>query len=66
MESVPLIEDAPLREALYPSRNKAKGPEDWLYHYDKILVEKAVMNDPDIEGTVLRLPFVYGLNAPGA
>ena len=55
-----MIEDAPLREALYPCRNKAKGPEDWLYHYEKIQVEKAVMSDPDIEGTVLRLPFVYG------
>ena len=60
LELVPLTEDAPLREALYPYRDKAKGPEDWLYHYDKILVEKAVMNDPNIEGTVLRLPFVYG------
>jgi hypothetical protein len=40
LELVPLTEDAPLREALYPYRDKAKGPEDWLYHYEKILVEK--------------------------
>ena len=60
LELVPLTEDAPLREALYPYRDKAKGPADWLYHYEKILVEKAALSDPDIEGTVLRLPFVYG------
>jgi len=28
--------------------------------YDKILVERAVMNHPDIAGTVLRLPMMYG------
>jgi nucleoside-diphosphate-sugar epimerase len=60
LESVPLTEDAQLREALYPYREKAKGPEDWLYHYEKILVEKAVMSTPDFQSTVLRLPFVYG------
>ena len=28
--------------------------------YEKILVERTVMGDPDLPGTVLRLPAVYG------
>lgn len=28
--------------------------------YDKILVERAIMNDAELTGTVLRLPMVYG------
>jgi len=59
-DPVPLAEDSPLRENLYPYRSHAKGPEDWIYHYEKILVEHAFMSEPDLPGTVLRLPFVYG------
>lgn len=47
---VPLNEDSSLRNAL--------GPEG--ESYDKISVEKLVMGSPDIAGTVLRLPAVYG------
>jgi nucleoside-diphosphate-sugar epimerase len=28
--------------------------------YDKIPVERAIMNDPELAGTILRLPMVYG------
>jgi nucleoside-diphosphate-sugar epimerase len=32
----------------------------WDDAYDKIEVEKAIMNNPDLPGTVLRLPMIYG------
>jgi nucleoside-diphosphate-sugar epimerase len=53
-DSIPLTENAPLREKLYPYERE--GVED----YEKILVETVVMGDPDLPGTVLRLPAVYG------
>ncbi len=53
-DPVPLSEDAPLRERLYPYERE--GVEE----YEKILVERVVMGDPDLSGTVLRLPAVYG------
>ena len=53
-DPVPLSEDAPLRESLYPYGRE--GVEE----YEKILVEKVVMTDPNLPGTVLRLPAVYG------
>ncbi len=55
-EPVPLSEDAPLREKLFPYRGKGRQMED----YEKILVERAVMSNPILPGTVLRLPMVYG------
>ncbi|MEX1253853.1 MAG: NAD-dependent epimerase/dehydratase family protein [Dehalococcoidia bacterium] len=55
-EPVPLTEDAPLRERLYPYRGEGRGLDD----YEKLLVERAVMSSPDVAGTVLRLPMVYG------
>jgi len=58
--SEPLREDSPLRNNLYPYRKMAKGPEDWIYHYDKILVERVVMSEPQLPATILRLPAVYG------
>jgi nucleoside-diphosphate-sugar epimerase len=58
----PFDEDAPLRGALYPYRSHAKEPNDLFYDYEKILVERVVMNEPDLPGTVLRLPQVYGPN----
>lgn len=57
---LPLAEDAPLRTALFPRRAQAQGPDDWLYHYEKILVERAVRSDERARATVLRLPAVYG------
>jgi nucleoside-diphosphate-sugar epimerase len=55
-----LHEDSPLRTNFYPYRKMAKGPDDWVYHYDKILVERVVTSDPELPGTILRLPAVYG------
>ncbi len=56
----PSNEDAPLRTVLYPYRALAKDENDPNYNYDKILVERVVMSDSDLPGTVLRLPVVYG------
>jgi len=59
-DPIPLTEDSPLRENFYPYRAQAKGQGDWQYHYEKILVERVFMSNPDLPGTVLRLPQVYG------
>jgi nucleoside-diphosphate-sugar epimerase len=63
-EPVPLDEHAPLREALYPYRHKAACPTDWTFNYEKILAERSVMGHPSLQGTVLRLPAVYGPGDP--
>jgi nucleoside-diphosphate-sugar epimerase len=47
---MPLSEDAPLREK--PSIHGER--------YEKRWVEREVMADPDLPGTILRLPAVYG------
>jgi nucleoside-diphosphate-sugar epimerase len=60
VESIPLTEDAPLRQKLYPYRDRVEGPDQPGYHYEKILVEQVMMSDPDLPGTILRLPMVYG------
>jgi nucleoside-diphosphate-sugar epimerase len=63
-DPVPLREDSPLREKLYPYRGdtpRTQGdPERWIDDYDKILVERVVMGNGDLPGTILRLPQVYG------
>jgi nucleoside-diphosphate-sugar epimerase len=53
-DPVPLTEDSPLREKLYPYERE--GVED----YEKVLVERVIMGAPDLPGTVMRLPAVYG------
>lgn len=53
-DPTPLTEDSPLRERLFPYDRP--GVED----YEKILVEKVVMEAPNLPATVLRLPAVYG------
>jgi nucleoside-diphosphate-sugar epimerase len=55
-DPVPLTEDAPLRASLYPDAADVPDARD----YDNILVERAVMGDSALPGTVLRLPAVYG------
>lgn len=62
-ETVPLNEDAPVRETLFPYRHAASGPSDWMYHYEKILVER-VLFAGRLPATVLRLPAVYGPGDP--
>jgi nucleoside-diphosphate-sugar epimerase len=60
----PFDEDSPLREELYPYRDDTPpsiGPRPaWLGEYDKILVERTVLGDNDIAGTVIRFPMVHG------
>jgi nucleoside-diphosphate-sugar epimerase len=64
LDALPLTEESPLRENLYPYRGETlRDPDDpqrWQDDYDKILVERVVMSDPNLPGTVLRLPMVYG------
>ncbi|HEY0006933.1 MAG TPA: NAD-dependent epimerase/dehydratase family protein [Pyrinomonadaceae bacterium] len=59
-DPIPLAEDAPLREHLYPYRETAKSPAERNYNYEKILVERVVMSDAELPATILRLPAVYG------
>jgi nucleoside-diphosphate-sugar epimerase len=63
-EPIPIAEDAPLRQRLYPYRGETlRAPDDpmrWLDNYEKILVERVAMEEPNLPGTVLRLPMVYG------
>lgn len=61
-DAVPLAEDVPLREELYPYRGKHPDFEN----YDKILVERTVLRVPGFPATVLRLPIVYGPYDPQA
>jgi len=58
-DPTPLDEDAPLRASRFPRRRWAT-PDDVMWDYEKILVERAVSRDPDLPCVVLRLPMVYG------
>ncbi len=55
-----LSEDSPLRTKLFPYRPQAASTDALEYWYEKILAERAVLSDPALSGTVLRLPKVYG------
>ena len=61
---LPITEESPLRERLYPYRGEAlrsgDDPSKYMDDYDKILVERAVMSEPELPGTVLRLPMIHG------
>jgi nucleoside-diphosphate-sugar epimerase len=59
-----LDEGASLREQLYPYRAEAKGPEDLLYWYEKIVVERTARTSAGVPVTILRLPMVYGPEDP--
>jgi nucleoside-diphosphate-sugar epimerase len=69
LQPTPLTEDSDLR-----TKQNVYGPElltglrqvfPWLDEgYDKIPVEQAVLGDPELPGTVLRLPMVYGPGDP--
>lgn len=54
--ALPLTEDSPLREVLFPYRGRPYGSDD----YEKIGVERAVLGSAAVEAVVLRLPIVYG------
>ena len=69
LEPLPLTEDSPVRTVLrtYPpaSIKTLQSVFGWLDdEYDKIPVEQAVLGDPKLPGTVLRLPMVYGPGDP--
>ena len=55
-----LSEEAPLRTVLFPYRAQASSQNDLYYWYEKVLAERAVLNQPGLPATVLRLPKVYG------
>jgi nucleoside-diphosphate-sugar epimerase len=56
VEKIPVTEESSLRRSICPYRGRIKG----LENYDKIPVEKTVMSEPDLPGTILRLPMIYG------
>jgi nucleoside-diphosphate-sugar epimerase len=57
---VPLTENSPLRQQLYPYREMPSKPINVPIDYEKILVEQVVMGERDFPGTILRFPMVYG------
>lgn len=63
-DPMPLTEESPLRtRPAYPPAQvrMLKSIFEWLDdEYDKVSVERVIMSDPQIPGTVLRLPMVYG------
>ncbi len=62
-DAAPLREDSPLRSILYPYQTPDDAdPASIGNVYDKILAEGAYLSEPELPGTVLRLPFVYGPN----
>jgi nucleoside-diphosphate-sugar epimerase len=65
LQPVPLTEESELRRSLHPypaeSMQLLRNIFPWVTDdYDKIPAERIVMNDPELPGTVLRLPMVYG------
>ncbi len=62
-DPLPLSEDSPLRETLYPYRSvparQAQDPDAWMDEYDKILVER-VIRSAGMPSTILRLGGVHG------
>ncbi|HEX6502390.1 MAG TPA: NAD-dependent epimerase/dehydratase family protein [Terriglobales bacterium] len=65
LQEVPLTEESELRRNLHPypaeSMQLLRKVFPWVTDdYDKIPAERVVMNDPELPGTVLRLPMVYG------
>jgi len=69
LEPLPLAESSPLRSALhlYPPETIQMLQQvfGWLDdEYDKIPVEREVLGDRELPGTVVRLPKVYGPGDP--
>jgi nucleoside-diphosphate-sugar epimerase len=58
-DPIPLSEDAPVRESLYPYRGYDL-PFEWADEYEKLSVERVILEQPTLPGTILRLPAVYG------
>jgi nucleoside-diphosphate-sugar epimerase len=69
LQELPLTEDSELRRGLHPysaeSLRLMRTIFPWVTDdYDKIPAERVVMNYPELTGTVLRLPMVYGPGDP--
>jgi nucleoside-diphosphate-sugar epimerase len=62
--SRPLAENAPLRTTLFPYRGAAKEKSALWFNYEKILVERIVMQNDSLPAVVLRLPQVFGPHDP--
>ena len=65
LQELPLTEESELRCNLHPyppeSMQVLRKTFPWVTDdYDKIPAERIVMSDPELPGTVLRLPMVYG------
>jgi nucleoside-diphosphate-sugar epimerase len=65
VEPTPLTEDSALRTTLetYPADQlqRLMTVFPWLDdRYNKLAVERAVSNDPELPATILRLPMIYG------
>jgi nucleoside-diphosphate-sugar epimerase len=68
-QSVPITEESAIRQNLHPYPSavlkKVQSIFNWMDDdYDKIPVERAVLGDAGLPGTVLRLPMVYGPGDP--
>jgi nucleoside-diphosphate-sugar epimerase len=69
LQPLPLTETSELRSTPHPYSPEAlkmmRRTFDWADDdYDKIPVERAVLSDPQLPGTVLRLPAVHGPGDP--
>ena len=69
LQKLPLTEDSDLRTSrvTYPPDilKRAQAIYGWIdAEYDKIPVEQAVLGDPKLPGTILRLPMIYGPGDP--
>jgi nucleoside-diphosphate-sugar epimerase len=69
LQDLPLTEDSELRTSAitYPPEvlKRAQTIYGWMdAEYDKIPVEQAVLGDPKLPGTILRLPMIYGPGDP--
>jgi nucleoside-diphosphate-sugar epimerase len=67
-QETPLTEDSELRGGRPYGEAHLRFAQtvfSWLTdHYDKVPVERVAMSDPQLPGTVLRLPMVYGPGDP--
>jgi hypothetical protein len=60
LQPVPIPEHAELRRTLFPMRDMPNRRPDRPSDYEKILVERVYMSEPQLPATVLRLPMAYG------
>jgi nucleoside-diphosphate-sugar epimerase len=60
LQNTPLHEGSPLRTNAFPYPKPGADPDDWRYDYDKIPIERLLLEELAFQTTVLRLPAVYG------